>query len=344
MDSETLDEAYQRLRHTGPEWGENQLSNHGPMAVEVLVRRGHSAKVGAWVDRYLDRLDELPPAQQRINDDTWRQALGDGRRIGDWTAYFERQAADQPWQDVLSTWWPRLLPGIMAGTTHGLIRVGHVVRALLAGDRSEPARVELAHGLAFWAARSQAVPGVVPPGGELDPAAALDRVPRVPDQRGPVAHRFGQFAGMPDWPKALGALRAPKDQADVLTMLTMLVHAATVLYLRHGQASPVLLVHMATAPNVVRHTLPALPPDMWAPSLTAVWAAVGAIVSTFAPTEPADVAVSAVGTTDELLERAVAHGDEHVIKFTDTAVESYEDTGDPRTLIAAARAIQLIGH
>jgi len=84
MDSETLDEAYQRFRDTGPEWGEYQLSNHGPMAVEVLVRRGHSAEVGAWIDHYLGRLDELPSAQQRIiSDDTWREALGDGRLIGD---------------------------------------------------------------------------------------------------------------------------------------------------------------------------------------------------------------------------------------------------------------------
>jgi hypothetical protein len=33
----TLDDAYQRLHATGPEWGGN-LSNHGPMAAEVLSR------------------------------------------------------------------------------------------------------------------------------------------------------------------------------------------------------------------------------------------------------------------------------------------------------------------
>ena len=35
-----LAEAYQRFHRTGPEWGEDQLTNHGPMAAEVLVRRG----------------------------------------------------------------------------------------------------------------------------------------------------------------------------------------------------------------------------------------------------------------------------------------------------------------
>jgi hypothetical protein len=39
--SDVLDEAYVRLHHWGPEFGgENGLSNHGPMAVEVLTRRG----------------------------------------------------------------------------------------------------------------------------------------------------------------------------------------------------------------------------------------------------------------------------------------------------------------
>jgi hypothetical protein len=38
----TLDEAYQRLHATGPEF-EGWLSNHGPMAAEAMVRRGHAA-------------------------------------------------------------------------------------------------------------------------------------------------------------------------------------------------------------------------------------------------------------------------------------------------------------
>jgi len=343
MTGDILDEAYLRLRATGPEWGENQLTNHGPMAVEVLVRRGHAATVDAWVDSYLNRLDDLPSTVERITDDTWPAALGDGRRVGDWTAYFEERLADQPWRAVLAIWWPRLLPGIMAGATHGLIRTGHVVRTLLAGDESEPARAELARGLAFWTARSRTVPGVVAPAGELDATAALAGVPRIPDQSGNLAHRFGQFASMDAWPTALRALRAPVEPRDVLDRLADLVHAATVHYLHHGHASPILLVHAATAPNAMRHALPALPPELWAPSLTAVWGAAAAMVSAFAPVHPASVQVTA-GTVDDVLEQAVAHGDEHVIKFSDTAAEAYELTTDKRTLQAAVRAAGIIGH
>jgi hypothetical protein len=74
-----LTEAYERFLPTGPAWGEDKLTNHGPMAVEVLVRRGHEDDVHGWVDAYLGRLDDLPAAGDRITDVNLTDALGDGR-------------------------------------------------------------------------------------------------------------------------------------------------------------------------------------------------------------------------------------------------------------------------
>jgi hypothetical protein len=93
-----LSEAYERLHRTGPEWGgdeegNNSLTNHGPMVAEVLVRRGHESDVRSWVDAYVPRLEELPRAGDPITDQDWQSALGNGRRIGDWTAYFTRQVS-----------------------------------------------------------------------------------------------------------------------------------------------------------------------------------------------------------------------------------------------------------
>jgi hypothetical protein len=349
MSSGILIEAYERLHHAGPEWGEDQLTNHGPMAVEVLVRRGHEDEVHGWVDRYARRLEDLPSASDEITDETWREALGDGRRIGDWTAYLSRQVDERPWREVLVTWWPRLVPGIVAGATHGVIRVSHAVRALLAGQTDPATVTELAHGLAFWAARSLPVPGFTAPAGELDPAAALDAVPRIPDQRGTVATRLGQFAQLPGWTDAIGALRPAADPDDARAQLAGLIAAASVRYLTHGHASPVLLVHTATAPNAVLNALPALPPEFWAPSLSAAWAASAAIVAAYAPVRPADraelpVAPGGPDAAQGVLEWAVGHGDEHVIKFADTAADAYARTGDPDSLAAALRVGQLIGR
>src|SRR5690242_14257782 len=61
----TLDEAYQRLHVTGPEFG-GWLSNHGPMAAEAMVRRGHADEVHRWLDRYMQRLEEFPRGTGQI--------------------------------------------------------------------------------------------------------------------------------------------------------------------------------------------------------------------------------------------------------------------------------------
>jgi hypothetical protein len=114
-----------------------------------------------------------------------------------------------------------------------------------------------------------------------------------------------------DWPDSVTALRVPADDDDVPARLAELVDAATLRYLTSAQGSPVLLVHTATAPNAVLHTLPALPREVWQPSFAAVWGASAAIVAMYAPPG---------------------------------AAEAYERTGDPDTLAAALRAEQLIGH
>ena len=344
-----LDEAYERFARTGPEWGENTLTNHGPMAVEVLARHGFGDDVHGWVDQYVGKLSELPSVSDRITEQTWRDALGDGRRIGDWSAYFEEQMREHAWRDVLVTWWPRLLPGIVAGATHGVIRVSHAVRTLRSRGDSQAAITELAHGLAFWAARMLAVPGAVPPGGSavppggsLEVPAALDTIPRIPSQQGTVAIRFGQLAELPAFPACLRSLRPPADADDVQKQLADLVAGAASRYLTHGHGSPVLLVHTATAPNAVLHTLPVLPQSLWAPSLSAVWAASAAITSAYAP--PVGLSPDELPKVQaiDLMPWALTHGDEHVIKFADTALDAFWHSGDSQVLAGAQRVGDLI--
>ncbi|MFB6393045.1 questin oxidase family protein [Polymorphospora sp. 2-325] len=205
MTTPILDQAYDRLRHTGPErtgW----LSNHAPMAVECLTRHGHGDDVHRWLDGYADRLEERPRGIDPITADEWRDPLGDPVRTGDWLDHFERELAGEPWRDVLARWWPRLLPGIAAGATHGVIRVGHAVRALLDAETA-PRVTELGHGLAYWAARWQ--PLAAPGAGRYpstDPRSALDAVPRAPDQRHGIRARLAQLANLPGWPAAAGAV------------------------------------------------------------------------------------------------------------------------------------------
>ena len=36
-------------------------------------------------------------------------------------SYLRDQPVEAPWRDVLARWWPRLLPGLAATATHGII-------------------------------------------------------------------------------------------------------------------------------------------------------------------------------------------------------------------------------
>jgi hypothetical protein len=358
MDFDTLDEAYERLHRTGPEY-QGRLSNHGPMAVEALVWHGHGDGVHRWLDSYLAQLDELPRGGHPIED--WRASLGDPKRAGDWLAFFARTLDQHPWRDVLATWWPRLLPGIAAGATHGVIRVGHAVRALRA--ETNPGRVtELGQALGYWAARWQPVPGAAgltgttgvateltgttgvaaELTGTTGVAAALDRVPRIPEQTGGIRVRFARLPDVPEWPASVTALRPPRTPAQVAEVLAEVVHQASLHYLRFGHGSPVMLVHAVTAPTAVLRTLPELDQALWAPSLAAAWAATAAITAGYAPTVAASPPASPFGSVDEAFARAARHGDAHVVKLADAVVDVYARTADERALSAAAYAAQLI--
>ncbi|MGK5632589.1 questin oxidase family protein [Streptomyces sp. URMC 123] len=359
--SGTLEEALERLHVFGPEKRGGWLSNHAPMTVEALVRRGHAPAVHRWLDAYGPKLAEVPAPLTPIGRANWREALGDARRAGDWIRHFERETAERPWRELLAEWWPRLLPGIAAGATHPAIRVGHAVRSLLMAEGATstsgssaplsapptPLIRELAHGLGYWAARHQPLPHLDPWPEPVPGSArgALAAVPRVADQSGGIRGRLAQLTSLPDWPgaPALGPLAQngngrvaddwvgddrvaddwEKDPEAVRTRLRELITAAVARYATHGHGEPVMLVHAATAPNAVLRVLPALPTDLWAPSLDAAWLASAAVTAAYAPALglPATTATD-TRTPGEASALAAAHGDEHAIKLTDTALDA----------------------
>jgi hypothetical protein len=333
------------------------------MAAEAMVRHGHAGQVHRWLDGYMRRLEEFPRGSGPIGAG-WRDALGDPRRIADWTAYFRREVTEQPWRQALETWWPRLLPGVAAAATHGVIRVGHAVRALTDDGQDADHLTELAHGLAYWAARWQPVPGA--PATELPPVAApvlagqaagagpaaaeaLAAVPRIADQSGGIRDRLGRLAELPGWPVALAAPQFQTSAGALRSWLAGLVDAAATQYLAYGHGEGVMLVHSATAPNAILRTLPVLDRRLWPPSVAAAWAAAAALTAIYAPATPAGPAglpgpPAGPQAAEETFARAVEHGDEHVIKFADTAADVYGRTGNTSALAAAVRAAQLIGR
>ncbi|MGA4841358.1 questin oxidase family protein [Streptomyces sp. G45] len=352
-----LDEALQRLHASGPE-RLGRLTNHGPMAVEALVRGGQAHTVHRWLDYYRDKLEDMPDRLAPVTDANWHEALGDPRRAADWIDHFARALAERPWREVLAAWWPVLLPGIAGGSTHPVIRVGHAVRTLLGpGGETEPRLAELAHGLGYWAARHTPLPplrplALAPAAGAADALAAVERISL---QDGPLPDRFARLTSVPVWPPATATATSPGTGTGTSTSttlgpdaarerLTELVAAAVHRFATHGHAEPIMLVHAATAPNAVLRTLPALPRELWPDSLAAAWAASAAVTSAYAPAAPAPddqlrpaYAEAARASFAEVFARAAAHGDDHTIKFADTAL----DVGDERARAAALRGVEL---
>jgi hypothetical protein len=69
-----------------------------------------------------------------------------------------------------------------------------------------------------------------------------------------------------------------------------------------------------------------------APSFTAAWTAAAALTAAYAPAAPPEHprrhALGGPDPASDALAQAARHGDEHVLKFTDTAVEVYLRTSD----------------
>lgn len=291
------------------------------MVVEAMIRRGHADQVDQWLDAYEERLDPSPIAHRPITQGEWSSALGDPSRLGDWIGFFENELADAPWEEVLARWWPRLLPGMAASATHSVIRVGHNVRTLRDLGTSELRLQEFARALAYWAGRWLPVPGEVVTNDGPNPATALARLPALGGE-GSFPDLLQALAEHPEWP-ACASTRLTDTHERVEPQLKSLVSASTLHYASHGHGEPLMLVHAATAPNAVLRVLPSLPHGLWPASLKAAWAAAAAITTLYSPTDPcAEDLAPRVTDAEDLFARAVEHGDEHVIKMADTALDA----------------------
>ena len=346
-DNDVLDEGLSRLAATGPEY-RGGLSNHGPMAAEALVRLGRAEAVEHWLDGYLKKLDEPPRPADRVTDATWRDALGKKKRVADWEVYLRAQLAEEPWRDVLARWWPRLLPGVAAAATHGIIRTSHAARSLAAPEQAGDAgqrRDELARALAYWAASYLELPGAARPSGNLDVTAAIRALP-VLDEPAPGGSITGRLReGIPRVPGLSTAVAALRPPADAGRDLRDLAGEFTRVFLGYGRAQPISFLHAVTAPVAAYSALPLLPRQLARPTYDGLWQVGAALYAVHAGrVTPEPLPAASPPAPEDLADRAVASGDEHAIKLTEACLRLHAETPDPVFLHAAARASDLLGR
>src|SRR5260221_8167556 len=117
--TEAMEDALALLAKTGPEY-QGRLANHGPMAAEALVRLERPEAVVPWVESYRRRLREHPAGSRPIDPAAWREALGEGARVGDWIAFFERRVGGPPLPPGGGGGGARPSPGVLGAAVHGV--------------------------------------------------------------------------------------------------------------------------------------------------------------------------------------------------------------------------------
>lgn len=334
---DALDEALQRIHRREPE-SVNGLSTHAPMVVEVLAALGRGDRVEAWLDGYRGTARQLPRPTRRIDPQQWRAALGPdvsaasweraNPRWGDWVELFTGELAARPWRDVLDAWVGRLAPGMVSAATHGVIRTSHAARAM-ARRESPERRAELARGLAYWASSYEEVAGRGPA------VASLDKLPLYAEATG---HR-------PAGGSITDGLRHVKEldfpaRVEIAGDLSALTALFAQVYLDHGtRHDAIAFVHAITGPCSLRRLAPCIQPATARAALPHAWRAAAAIYTMYARRDDARREPRPTLSRDELIARAIARGDEHVIKLTETLLSEHAIAPQPVYLAAAEAAV-----
>jgi hypothetical protein len=315
------------------------------MVAEALCTLGLPDAVLPWLEGYKRRFQERPQARYPISPGSWQEALGDRSRSADWVAFFDRVLAEAPWPAVLQAWVPCLVPGLMAAATHGLIRTGHAVRSLAASET--PQRLhELAEGLGYWAARYQGLPGSpTDHHAGHSPGEAIQHVQRV---HGPDFEAQGaiveQLKGLDTQPAFASAIDLVDTAGDLSGFLSELTATCAGIYLANPKGL-IAFVHAVTAPSALRLMAPYLTEADARHAVRYAWQASAAIYAWYATVPPpsmADLAPPPVAP-EILMDRAVAAGGAHTIKFTEACLREYALNPAPVYLLAAYDAAERVG-
>lgn len=341
----SMDEALEILSAYGPDL-RNGLTSHAPMAAEALCAMGRPEAVLPWIEVYRKGMLPRPVARERITREEWRSALAQLDRGADWNAFFEEELQGAPWREVLNRWAGRLAPGICASATHGVIRVGHAARSL--AEHESPRRLhELADGLGYWAANYQELPTAARGAeGRLHPREAIAQVAVVPPElrrfSGTITSSLEALSEFPDFAPVIGFIDVRGDAPALVTELTE-VFARVYLANAHDILTAIVFIHGVTSVAALGNILPHLDDTTARSALRFAWQAGCGLYAAFGSRPAPAVNIEPPREDpDTLIDMAIAHGDEHAIKFTETCVRHHALNPSPAYLAAARNALDML--
>ena len=325
---------------------QNGNFNHAPMVAEALCAMDRPDAVMPWIAHYRERLLPGPAAREPISHDDWRSALGQRDRCADWASLFEEELHQSSWLRVLDRWVARLAPGFSAAATHGVIRVGHAVRALSAAETAPRLR-ELSDALASWAASYSELPTADRSGtGTMAPREAITKIPIIAAEnrrsQGNITSSFALLDDMPEFASIIGLIDVGGNIDRLLAELTE-VFARVYLANAHDRLTAIVFIHGVTSLSALANIIPAVSQTTARAALRYSWQSGCALYACFGGgTAMAEEIEHREEDERRLVDRAVAHGDEHVIKFTEACLRRHALGPSPVYVSAVDSALTML--
>ena len=332
-------------------------SVHGPMVAEAITALGRNEAVAPWIDVYKTKWHNIPapPKMTFIDASTpaeWQRALGDARRMSDWYELFLTELGQKTWQAVLKTWAPVLIAGSAGGLTHGLIRTAHAVRSLQGDPPTTLQLDEFARGLTYWAATYRAVAGNADSHGTLPLEQALLRLPRFDPTAAAsavtdVMARFRALGELPGFTDTIENLESVSDAGEAISRHTAAIARILVAHTELRQVTFIQVVHALTSAAALRTLLPYFPDSFGVWAYRRIWQVSAAILTQIGHVLRGELKLSPELEEpklqiDELVDRAIAHKEEHVIKLAEACLRENRIRPDPAYRAAAEAALQRI--
>jgi Questin oxidase-like len=338
----SLDEALESLAGYGIGLT-NGNSNHAPMVAEALCALGRPDAVMPWIGRYRERMLPRSAVGDFIRPQEWRSALGKRDRFADWAPFFGEELQRASWPQVLDQWVARLAPGFGSAATHGVIRVGHAVRSLAADETLCRIR-ELADALASWATTYQELPAPHHvASGELSPREAITRVPVIPlvNRRnlGNITASLAMLGDFPEFGPVIGLIDVGGDIDPLLSELTE-AFARVYLANAHDILTTIVFIHGVTSLAALGNIIPQVSDATSRTALRYAWQSGCGLYACFGGETALAPDIEPRGfDEDGLVGRAIANGDEHVIKFTEACLRRHAVSPSPVYFAAVESAL-----
>ncbi len=322
-------------------WGpdlKNGLSNHAPMASEALYTLGKSESIFPWLEKYGKEFQKKKSPKGEIEIQTWKESLGKSELFPEWEKFFREQISSSSWQQILSSWVPNLAPGICADATHGVIRTGHAARSL--GRKETHLRIgELASGLAVWASTYLELPSSYDSDSDLSPKDAIGKVPFVPKEKkkfsGTIVSSLEGLHDFPEFRPVIGFVKSPVQTENRISELTE-IFSKVFLKNTDDLLTAIVFVHSVTSVSAFRNLLPYIKKTDQEKILQYSWQTSAALYSIFGKRNDFEILeFGSIESREEMIESAIQHGDEHVIKFTEVCLKEYDLNPSPVYLAAA---------